>query len=57
MLILNDNNFTSNIKQNTCLVYFTADWCMPCKKMLPLIQEISKEIKDCNFYIFNVSNE
>jgi len=28
------------------LVDYYADWCIPCKKLAPVIEQISKEMKD-----------
>ena len=42
---LNDANFNSEvIKANQpVLVDFWAEWCAPCKRITPIIEEISKE--------------
>lgn len=31
------------------LVHFTADWCQPCKKMEPVIQEFVSENPDIKY--------
>lgn len=44
MLSLSDDNFGDIIKSNrVILVDFWAEWCGPCKRMLPILQEISDE--------------
>ncbi len=44
---VSDSDFDKEVlKSNTpVLVDFYADWCGPCKKMSPIIEEISKEMK------------
>jgi thioredoxin len=32
-------------KEKFLLIDFYADWCMPCQKMVPIIEEITKELK------------
>jgi thioredoxin 1 len=34
-----------NIKDRIVLVYFHADWCVPCIKLKPAIQQITEEEK------------
>lgn len=42
---LNDVNFDSEVKRSTLpvLVDFYATWCGPCKKQLPVMDEVAKE--------------
>lgn len=36
--------------------YFTADWCNPCKKVRPIVEEINRET-DSKFQIIDVDSE
>ena len=38
------------------VLYFTADWCVPCKKVKPIVEEINKDSL-IKFKIINVDHE
>jgi thioredoxin 1 len=42
--LLTDQNFQNQIKNGVTLVDFWADWCMPCKMMAPIINEVAEEL-------------
>ena len=46
-----------NIMQLTNLFYFTADWCEPCKKIKPIIQEINKDKTGLKFHMIDADIE
>jgi thioredoxin 1 len=42
--VLNDQNFSTIVKKGTVLVDFWAAWCMPCKLMVPVLNEVAEEL-------------
>lgn len=39
------------------IFYFTADWCNPCKKTKPIVEELNRESADVRFQIIDVDIE
>ena len=46
ILVLTDQNFDQSIQNKTVLVDFWAGWCMPCKVMAPILNDLSGELPD-----------
>ncbi len=56
ILILSDNTFNQQIKGKTVLVDFWADWCMPCKMMLPILNDLSVDLPE-GYYVGKLNVE
>lgn len=41
---LTDANFAAQVKTGVTLVDFWASWCMPCKMMAPILNEVAEEL-------------
>lgn len=46
ILHLKKNDFAATIASGTALIDFWAGWCMPCKMLVPVIEDISEEYGD-----------
>jgi len=53
---LDANTFDKAIQEaKTALVDFWADWCVPCKRVAPILEELSEEYKGkVEFFKLNV---
>lgn len=52
-----DKEFSERTDEGVVLVDFWAPWCGPCRMQSPVIEELSEEIDDINFYMMNVDEE
>lgn len=46
VITLTDANYKSKLSKGVILIDFWAPWCMPCKMIGPLINEIAEEMGD-----------
>lgn len=57
-LVVNKNNFEEIIKsEKKVLLDFYADWCGPCRMVLPLVEQIADENPQYVIGKVNIDNE
>ena len=44
ILTLTDQNFDQQLKNKVVLVDFYADWCAPCKMMIPILNDVAETL-------------
>ena len=56
VLKIEENEFDEKVNnsEKRVLVDFYAEWCGPCKMLGPVIEEISEEVDNCEFYKVNI---
>ncbi|THF84091.1 thioredoxin [Cohnella fermenti] len=44
-VVVTKDNFNSTVSEGVSLLDFWAPWCGPCKMQLPIVEELSNELK------------
>jgi thioredoxin 1 len=53
---LTTKEYNGFISKGKVVIDFWAEWCGPCKMLGPILEEISKELKDIKFGKLNVDD-
>lgn len=51
---INENEFREEAVQGKVVVDFSATWCGPCQMLAPVLEEVSEEMTDVNFFQVDV---
>lgn len=53
---ITEKEFDEIIKNGKVLVDCFATWCGPCKMLSPILDNLSEDVKDYNFYKIDIDN-
>jgi thioredoxin 1 len=45
IISLDENNFDQETANGVTLVDFYADWCAPCRRMMPKLESVAEQLK------------
>ncbi len=48
------DNFANDIAEGVVVVDFWANWCMPCKMLAPILDEVSENFENVKFFKVDV---
>ena len=58
VLEITKDNYETEVKKSEkkVLIDFYANWCGPCRMMMPIVEELSEEMTDIKFVRINVDD-
>jgi thioredoxin 1 len=54
--LVNKSTLSESDYINSLIFFGATDWCLPCQRLKPIIEEISKDYPDINFFYVDVDS-
>ena len=57
MKVVNEKEFEELIKKDDLtIVDFSASWCMPCRMLKPILERVTEEFEDVDFFEIDIDD-